>query len=274
MTSQYPAPSAITRNRRRTTVMTELMVTDILVVGEGAAGQTAALTASEEGCDVIVLGDGRPPSTAIPARRSHSDIKASDVCLKSSDVCLLARISDKPIGANTLRSCLVLCLSMILCASASAATVNHSRTHHHVTASHSQGVTSGFAVPSWAYAAPRPPVGGGGFGRGGHMGGFGGGAHVGGIDVGHIGQFGGDVNIDGVSVGHVGEIGGGVRVGGLAVGGMGRFGASYIGDHGVHHYTMLRFGRQWSGYSLYPYDPDCNDFLFRHPDYQWQPSCS
>jgi aspartate oxidase len=45
--------------------MTELMVTDILVVGEGSAGQTAALAASEDGCDVILLGDGRPPSTAI-----------------------------------------------------------------------------------------------------------------------------------------------------------------------------------------------------------------
>ena len=45
--------------------MTELMVTDVLVVGEGAAGQTAALAASEEGCDVIMLGDGRPPSTAV-----------------------------------------------------------------------------------------------------------------------------------------------------------------------------------------------------------------
>jgi aspartate oxidase len=45
--------------------MTELMITDVLVVGEGAAGQTAALAASEEGCDVILLGDGRPPSTAV-----------------------------------------------------------------------------------------------------------------------------------------------------------------------------------------------------------------
>jgi succinate dehydrogenase / fumarate reductase, flavoprotein subunit len=45
--------------------MTELLVTDVLVVGEGCAGQTAALAASEEGCDVIMLGDGRPPSTAI-----------------------------------------------------------------------------------------------------------------------------------------------------------------------------------------------------------------
>jgi succinate dehydrogenase / fumarate reductase, flavoprotein subunit len=49
-------------------LMTELMVTDILVVGEGSAGQTAALAASEEGCDVILLGDGRPPSTAVSTR--------------------------------------------------------------------------------------------------------------------------------------------------------------------------------------------------------------
>jgi succinate dehydrogenase / fumarate reductase flavoprotein subunit len=45
--------------------MAELLVTDVVVVGEGCAGQTAALAASEEGCDVIMLGDGRPPSTAI-----------------------------------------------------------------------------------------------------------------------------------------------------------------------------------------------------------------
>jgi hypothetical protein len=45
--------------------MTNLLVTDVLVVGEGAAGQTAALAASEEGCKVIMLGDGRPPSTAV-----------------------------------------------------------------------------------------------------------------------------------------------------------------------------------------------------------------
>lgn len=47
-----------------------------------------------------------------------------------------------------------------------------------------------------------------------------------------------------------------------------------LGDHGVDHHTMHRFGRYWSGYSLYAYDPDCNDFFFRHPDYQWQPSCN
>jgi succinate dehydrogenase/fumarate reductase flavoprotein subunit len=44
--------------------MSETLITDVLVVGEGCAGQTAALAASEEGCDVILLGDGRPPSTA------------------------------------------------------------------------------------------------------------------------------------------------------------------------------------------------------------------
>ena len=45
--------------------MTELMVTDILAVGEGSASQTAALAAGEEGCNVILLGSRRPPSTAI-----------------------------------------------------------------------------------------------------------------------------------------------------------------------------------------------------------------
>ena len=45
--------------------MTEKIVTDVLVVGEGCAGQTAALAASQEGCHVVLLGDGRAPSTAI-----------------------------------------------------------------------------------------------------------------------------------------------------------------------------------------------------------------
>ena len=45
--------------------MSEILITDVLVVGEGCAGQTAALAASVEGCDVALLGDGRPPSTAI-----------------------------------------------------------------------------------------------------------------------------------------------------------------------------------------------------------------
>ena len=45
--------------------MSNFLVTDVLVVGEGSAGQTAALSASEEGCDVILLSDGRAPSTAV-----------------------------------------------------------------------------------------------------------------------------------------------------------------------------------------------------------------
>jgi hypothetical protein len=183
-----------------------------------------------------------------PPHKRYAEKSTPESMMKLQTLAALAAGVD---GANTMRSALALALLMTLCASASTATVNHSRTYHHVTASHSQGVTSGFAVPSWAYAAPRPPVDGGGFGGGGHMGGFGVGAHVSGIDV-------------------------GVRVGGLAVGGMGRFGASYmsLGDHSVHYHTMHGFGRYWSGYSLYAYDPDCNDFFFRHPDYQWQPSCS
>jgi hypothetical protein len=84
----------------------------------------------------------------------------------------------------TTRSLLVFGLLMTLCASASAATVNHSRTDYQLTAGHSQGVASGFTVP-----------------------------------------------------------------------------------------TTLRFGRDWSGYSMYAYDPDCHDFSFRHPDYPRMPSC-
>ncbi|GLQ50048.1 L-aspartate oxidase [Dyella flava] len=40
-------------------------MTDVLVIGEGCAGLSAALAATEEGCDVILLGDGRAPATAI-----------------------------------------------------------------------------------------------------------------------------------------------------------------------------------------------------------------
>ena len=47
----------------------------------------------------------------------------------------------------TMRSLLVFGLLMTLCASASAATVNHSRTLYHVTAGHGQGVAPGFTVP-------------------------------------------------------------------------------------------------------------------------------
>jgi hypothetical protein len=51
------------------------------------------------------------------------------------------------IGANAMRSFLALGLLITLCASASAATMHHSR--HHVIVRPSQG---------WAYAAPRPPI--------------------------------------------------------------------------------------------------------------------
>ena len=49
------------------------------------------------------------------------------------------------IGANAMRPFLILGLLITLCASANAATVNHSR--HHVIFHPNQG---------WAYAAPRP----------------------------------------------------------------------------------------------------------------------
>jgi succinate dehydrogenase / fumarate reductase, flavoprotein subunit len=45
--------------------MTNLLVTDVLVVGEGCAGQTAALAASVEGRKAVMLGGGRPPSTVV-----------------------------------------------------------------------------------------------------------------------------------------------------------------------------------------------------------------
>src|SRR5579859_6236862 len=45
--------------------MTETLVADVLVIGEGCTGLTAALAASEEGCDVVLFGDGHPPATAI-----------------------------------------------------------------------------------------------------------------------------------------------------------------------------------------------------------------
>jgi succinate dehydrogenase / fumarate reductase, flavoprotein subunit len=51
--------------------MTNLLVTDVLVVGEGRAGQPAALAASVEGRKVVMLGDGRPPSTAVSPRLSY-----------------------------------------------------------------------------------------------------------------------------------------------------------------------------------------------------------
>jgi hypothetical protein len=61
------------------------------------------------------------------------------------------------IGANAMRSFLALCLLMILCASASAATVHHIIPRHHVIVRPSQGFP-GYAVPGWAYAAPPAAV--------------------------------------------------------------------------------------------------------------------
>jgi hypothetical protein len=63
---------------------------------------------------------------------------------------------DKLIGANAVRSFLALNLLMIVCASASAATVRHTIPRHHAIVRPSQGW--GYAVPRWAYAAPPPTV--------------------------------------------------------------------------------------------------------------------
>jgi hypothetical protein len=56
----------------------------------------------------------------------------------------------------TMRSLLVLGLLTTLCASASAATVNHSRTLYHVTAGHSQGVASGRSWSGYSMYAYDP----------------------------------------------------------------------------------------------------------------------
>lgn len=45
--------------------MREILETDVLVIGEGSAGQVAALAASEAGADVILLYSGQASSTAI-----------------------------------------------------------------------------------------------------------------------------------------------------------------------------------------------------------------
>jgi hypothetical protein len=55
---------------------------------------------------------------------------------------------DKLIGANAMRSFLALSLLMIICASASAATVHHTIPRHHMIVLPSQGF-SGYAVPGW-----------------------------------------------------------------------------------------------------------------------------
>ena len=56
-----------------------------------------------------------------------------------------------------MRSFWALSLLMILCASASAATVHHAIPRHHVIVRPSQGF-QGYAVPGWASAAPPPAV--------------------------------------------------------------------------------------------------------------------
>jgi hypothetical protein len=62
---------------------------------------------------------------------------------------------DRLIGANAMRSILVLSLFMTLCASANAATLHHHRARHHVVLP--AGVASSFAaVPRSAYAPLRP----------------------------------------------------------------------------------------------------------------------
>ena len=108
-----------------------------------------------------------------------------------------------------MRCSLVFGLLMTLCASASAAAMNHSRTHHYVIARHSQSVISRFTVLSLVNAAAGPAI------RGGN----------------EDGSFG------------AGSDGGGRR-------------------------------KYWSGYSFYAYNPDCDDFFFRHPDYPTPPGCN
>ncbi len=57
-----------------------------------------------------------------------------------------------------MRSIWALGLLIALCASAEAATAHHSHARHRVVVRHNQGFIPGYAVPGWAYAAPRPPV--------------------------------------------------------------------------------------------------------------------
>ena len=45
--------------------MSNLIETEVLVVGEGSAGLTAALAASESGADILLLYSGQASSTAI-----------------------------------------------------------------------------------------------------------------------------------------------------------------------------------------------------------------
>jgi hypothetical protein len=63
----------------------------------------------------------------------------------------------RSIGAKAMRSILALGLLITLCASANAATMHHPKPRH-VIVNPGRGPPPGFAVPGWAYAAPRPPV--------------------------------------------------------------------------------------------------------------------
>jgi hypothetical protein len=56
-----------------------------------------------------------------------------------------------------MRSFSALSLLMILCASASAATVHRTIPRHHVIVRPSQGFQD-YAAPGWVYAAPPPAV--------------------------------------------------------------------------------------------------------------------
>jgi hypothetical protein len=60
------------------------------------------------------------------------------------------------IGRNMIRYVLTLGQLIILCASSNAASVHHSRAHHHIVIR--PGWTSSFAVVPGAYASPRPRV--------------------------------------------------------------------------------------------------------------------
>jgi hypothetical protein len=67
------------------------------------------------------------------------------------------RVGGGSIAENIMRYVLGLGLLITLCASANAATVHHSHTHHDVIIR--LGVISSFAaIPGRAYAPPRPPV--------------------------------------------------------------------------------------------------------------------
>jgi hypothetical protein len=92
------------------------------------------------------------PNCATPSssRRSFDVAKAGHYLMGAGAGA--ARGSEPYVNwSNAMRSLLALGLLITLCASASAATMHHSR---HVIVRPSQG----YAVPGWAYAAPRLPI--------------------------------------------------------------------------------------------------------------------